>query len=180
MANPVSSVTLPYQLLLSFALGEAASPAIRPFAQSLTNTAWAEHAVLPPDAYVLAQGVAQGQVPLGQAQDWANSQGISNDAFAALVDAANVGMPLGQAYQAWRRGLLTDAQFETQLHRLGIESAWWPMLEGLHDVLLTPAELANARQQGFVDVQQQHDESALQGVTNGRADILYELSGLPP
>src|SRR5205814_2025236 len=51
---------------------------------------------------------------------------------------------------------------------------------GLHDVLLTPAELANARQQGFVSPERQRSEAALQGVDGERADIQFETVGLPP
>lgn len=151
MANPISSVTLPYQLLLSFALGEAAAPAIRPFAQTLTNDAWALHAVLPPDVYQLAAGVAQGQIPLGQAQTWANQQGISNDAFAALVNAANTGPALGYAYQAWRRGQLSDADFQTALTRQAIEPQWFSALEDLKHDRLDLGALATAVHRGIME-----------------------------
>src|SRR5207253_11222430 len=96
VSSILSGITFSEQLLLSFALGEAASPALRPYTQDLANLAWASNSVLPPDAHQLAVGVAQGQIPLPPAQGWAHEQGISNSAFQALVNAANTGPALGE------------------------------------------------------------------------------------
>lgn len=151
MPSLLGEIGLSEQLVLSYIIGIAGAPAVRPYVQTLVNDAWSSHPVLPPQAPLLATGVAQGQIPLGEAQSWANQQGISNDAFGALVDAANVGMPLGQAFQSWRRGDLSDNQFQTQLHRLGIESAWWPMLEQLKTDRLDLGAIATAVHRGIMD-----------------------------
>lgn len=162
------------------AMGATAVPALRPAVQYLENEAWALHPDIPPQAYVLAEGVAQGQVDRGQAQTWANEQGLSDTAFAALVEIANVGPGASYAFQLWRRGIIGEAGFRRALLRMGLEVEWIDDLVGLKNELLSPAELANARQQGFVDEARQKSEAALQGITDERAEIQFELSGLPP
>lgn len=165
---------------LAFAAGVAVGPVLGPPVQALKNTVNAQYPFVPPDAIVLAQGVAQGQVNAKQAATWASHHGLDQTAFDALVAISDVGPSFGLLLEAWRRGLLSKAEFDTGLQRLAIETQWWPALESLKDVLLSPAELANARQQGFITQQQAEDEAALQGITQARADIQYELAGLPP
>jgi hypothetical protein len=132
------------------ALGASAVPALLPAAQFIVNEAWKLHPDKPPDVYVVAAGVAQGQVDPGEARVWANEQGISDAAFAALVDAASVGPALGLAYSAWRRGELGPDDFETAAKRLGIESRWFAALKALKDELLDPVQLANAIHRGLI------------------------------
>ena len=126
------------------ALGATAVPALLPAAQYIVNEAWKLHPDRPPDVYVIATGVAQGQVDPDSALEWAHEQGISDGAFGALVDAANTGPALGQAYSAWRRGELTDAQMRTAIKRQGIEDAWVPALLALKQEPLDPAQIATA------------------------------------
>lgn len=150
LGSILGEIGLSEQLVLSFIIGNAAAPAVRPYVQEIVNTAWASNPALPPPAVYIAQGVAQGQVDLKAGQGWANAEGFSDDVFAALVETANVGMPLGNAYQSWRRGDLTDAEFKTQLHRLGIESEWWPMLVALKTDRLNLGAIATAVHRGIM------------------------------
>ena len=179
-SNPFGSITLPTQLFLSFALGHAAAPAIEPFAQSLTNEAWSKHAVVPPPAVLLAQGVAQGQVAKQDAYTWAAHSGFDTPQMDAMVSIANVGPGSAYAFELWRRGLIDQAGFERALKRLGLEDQWMAGMEGLHDVLLSSAELGMLQQQGFIDAARANSEGALQGVTNERQQLRFEASGLPP
>jgi hypothetical protein len=194
-------IAFPTQLLLSFALGEAASPALRPYAQDLANLAWESNTVLPPDVYQLAAGVAQGQIPLAQAQTWAHEQGISDTAFAALVNAANVGPPLGLAYELYRRHP-QDFAFDTAVKRLGIEDQWLAALEELRDLPLTPDTIANAVHRnimidptlivrepptvaGKVDqvkpsVLDPAKEASWSGMDHERLRVMVGTTGLPP
>jgi hypothetical protein len=178
--NPFGAIELPTQLFLSFALGHAASPAIEPFAQSLANTAWSTHAVVPPNAILLAQGVAQGQVARADAYTWAKEQGFDTAQMDAMVNIANVGPGASYAFELWRRGRIDNNGFNRALRRLGLEQEWIDAMDGLHDVLLSSPELAMAQQQGFVDLQRSNDEALLQGVTNERQQIRFEMAGLPP
>lgn len=180
MANPISNVTLPYQLLLSFALGNAAAPAIRPFAQSLENDAWAAHTVLPPTIYTVAPMAARGKLDAYPVSDWAHNLGYSDNVLAGLKEGSLVGPDLADLFTMWRRGFIGQTEFETGLKTLGVQTTWWPHLEQLLRTHLTPSEAANARQQQFIDQPTQEAIAALYGLTTGDADIQYELAGLPP
>lgn len=134
----------------AFAAGAAISPALSPLLQKLRNETWAQYPDVPPDAYFLAEGVAQGQVDPKQAQSWAAEQGISSDVFAALVNVANTGPALGYAYEAWRRGFLTDTEFQTALKRTGLEPQWFDAMKELKTRLLEPGDLARAIHRGLI------------------------------
>jgi hypothetical protein len=188
--------------ILGYAIGTAAGPSLEPFVQDLANLAWTENQVMPPDAMTLALGVAQGQVDPAQAQSWASQTGFGTDQFAALVDIANVGPPLGNAYDAWRRGLLTDVEFTTALKRTGLEEQWNVAMQGLKTHLYDLAALANGMQQGFVPdgglLQPAPDagaatvaqnaalnidpiaEAAKLGYSADQLQLAAELAGLPP
>lgn len=180
MSSILGEVSLPYQLLLSFGLGTAARPALEPYVQSLSNDAWGLNAVVPPPAILLAEGVAQGQVAHDPAYAWAKQQGFDTAQMDAMVAVANVGPGAAYAFELWRRGLIDQTGFERALKRLGLEDQWVPALEGLHDVLLSSAELGMLQQQGFIDATRANAEGALQGVTSERQQLRFEASGLPP
>ena len=199
--NPIGELELGLQLILGFMLAEAGGPALRPFTQSLANEAWPLHAVVPPDAVLLAQGVAQGQVAKADAYNWAAQRGFGTAQMDAMVNVANVGMPLGQAFQSYRRGDLSAGQFQTQLNRLGIEPAWYPMLEALKTDRLDLGAIATAVHRGIMSdagllvtpvpsgsgnvpriPQSNLDtlaEFAAQGIDPERARVLVADTGLP-
>jgi hypothetical protein len=180
MANPISSVTLPYQLLLSFALGEAAAPAIRPFAQTLENDAWAAHRVLPPTIYTTAPAAARGKIAVADVQGWGHSLGYSDDVIKKLMDGSLAGPDLADLFALWRRGFIDQGGFERGLTNLGVMGSWWGHLEQLKRVHLSPDQAANARQQQFISAQEQRDTAALFGIVPADADVQFELAGLPP
>ena len=127
-----------------FGLGVALANALVPLATQLRQEAYALDPIVAPDAAMLAAGVAQGQVSETKAREWAKEHGIGDDAFTALVNIANTGPALGEAMQAWRRGLLTEREFETALQRHAIEPQWWDSLKALRAVPLEPAQIATA------------------------------------
>jgi hypothetical protein len=132
------------------AAGNASSRTLDPILQDLTNEAWSLHATVPPDVYALAQGVAQGQVDPKQAAKWAKEQGFDQPQFDALVNIANIGPALGYAYEAWRRGFLTDNEFQTALNRQGIEPQWFRALKQLKDQPISPEVAALAAVRGLI------------------------------
>lgn len=201
MSSILGEVSLPYQLLLSFGLGTAARPALEPYVQSLANDAWNLNPVVPPPVFLLAEGVAQGQVAKADAYSWAKEQGFDTAQMDAMVQVANTGMALGYAYESWRRGDLTDGQFDTQLHRMGIEPQWWPMMEALKHDRLDLGAIATAVHRGIMSdagllvtpvptgsgnipriPQSNLDtiaEFAAQGIDPERARVLVADTGLP-
>ena len=133
------------------AFGATAIPALLPAVQYLENEAWSLHPDKPPDAVLLAQGVAQGQVDPDSAKQWAREQGFGDAAWTALVDVANVGPALGYAYEARRRKRLTDAELETAFKRQGIEERWFAALLDLKDARLDLGALATAVHRGIME-----------------------------
>lgn len=186
----------------AFAFGAAASPVLLPAVEKIRQEAWGTYPDRVPDAMTLAMGVAQGQVDPQQAQDWATANGYGPTVFGAMVNVANVGMPLGSAMEAWRRGQLTDDQFRTQLKRAAIEEEWDAAMEALKQALLEPAEIAKAIHRnimrgeglllvepstvpGKVPIVPQSDidpltEAAGSGLDKERLRILVGNAGLPP
>lgn len=134
----------------SFAAGAAIAPTLSPLLQKLRNETWQKYPDVPPDAYVMAEGVAQGQVDPKQAAAWAAEQGISATVFAALVNVANTGPAIGYAYEAWRRDFLTDAEFQVALKRTGLEPQWFDAMVKLKSRLLEPGDLARAIHRGLI------------------------------
>src|SRR5436309_486587 len=120
-ANPISGLANPLFSVVSFGVGSAVGPLLRPPIQDLINEAWTLHPVRPPSATLLASGVAQGQVDPAWAKARAAESGISGDAFDKLVDIANVGPGSAYAFELWRRGIIGEAGFRRAIKRLGIE-----------------------------------------------------------
>ncbi len=87
---------------------------------------------------------------------------------------------IGELFEAYRRNLIDDAAFSHGLRKAKLETRWDAPLKALKQRLLSPGELANARQQGFIDDARQRSEAELQGIDAERADIQFELAGLPP
>lgn len=187
---------------LAFGLGFALGRALEPAGVELAQTAWSIAPIRAPDAGTLAEGVAQGQVDPGKAADWAKQHGYDGEAFAALVNIANVGPPLGYAFSAWRRGELTDAQFDTTLRRTGLEVEWDAAMRALKDERLDLGAIATAihrgilRGQGLILVEPPTGpgnvpqipqspldpvhEAASHGIDAERLRVLVANTGLPP
>ena len=199
--NPLGQLELGLQLLLSYALGTAAGPALSPLVRALANEAWSLHPDMPPDAVLLAQGVAQGQVDPATAASWATQTGFGAAQFKALVDIANTGPPLGSALMLLRRGVWTPTQYQTALNRQGIEPQWWAGLTSLQNDRLDLGAIATAVHRGIMSdsgllvtpvpggtgkvpriPQSSLDtlaEFAAQGIDPERARVLVADTGLP-
>lgn len=135
---------------VAFGLGFALGRALEPVGTELLQEAWKLAPLKAVDAGLLAEGVAQGQVDKGKAENWASEHGYSAEAFAAMVDIANTGPAIGAAYAALRRGFLTPAEFETALKRTGLEEQWNAALLKLADELLDPGAIATAVHRGIM------------------------------
>lgn len=184
------------------AIGTTAVPALIPAVQFLENEAWSLHPDKPPPAVLLALGVAQGQVEPGAAKTWAAQQGFGDAQWQALVDQANTGPALGYAYQAWRRGELSDGEFTTALNRTGLEPQWYAAMRSLKQDPLAPTEVATAVHRNIMrdpslivrepptgggDVPQVPQspldpatEASWSGIDHERLRVLVGITGLPP
>lgn len=165
---------------VGFATGAAASEAIRPAVQPLANEIWSSNPTMPTPMDVAAQVAIKNPGMDDDMRKEARKQGFGDAAFNASKDAADSPPAVGELLELYRRG---DIDHDRLIHGLRgalLESSWLDILPALAKVLLTPSDLAMARQQGFIDVGEQHAGSARQGVDSKDADLLFEMSGLPP
>jgi hypothetical protein len=162
-----------------FAAGVATGPVLAPVVEDVRLATWEAHPVKRVDAEVAAAIVAEDV----ELRDWgaheAAGHGFNGDRFDALLGEALNAPGIPQLFETWRRNLIDDAAFEHGLRKAKLEPQWDAPLRGLKERLLSLDQLANARQQGFIDAARQHEEAALQGQDTERADISFELSGLP-
>ena len=135
---------------LAFGLGFALGRALEPAGVALVQETWKVAPIRAPEAELLAEGVAQGHVDRDRAAEWASEHGYGAEAFATLVEIAKTGPALGMAFEAWRRGELTEAELELALLRQGIEAEWHPALKALKENPLEPAEIAKAIHRGIM------------------------------
>lgn len=180
MSSIFSAIQWPFGIAVGTGVGAAAAGAIAPGVQEVVNEAWSTHPVRPPAAGLLAAGVAQGQITDAQARQWAHQTGFGDAQFDAMIRTADTGPGVPRAFELWRRGAINEAAFRRACKRQALEDEWTNGLVALHDVLLSPSELANARQQEFIDDARLHEEGARQGYTAERMDLLYKMAGLPP
>ncbi len=168
----------------AFALGGAMRSPLEPPLAELTNTTWSEFVskgiTLPTEPGVAADIAAEDVASEAWAKGQAAQLGYGGDQMDKLIGAARNAPGVGELYQLWRRGLISQATFEHGLRKAKLETLWDKPLEGLHDVLLSSEELAMMQQQGFVDDARANAEGALQGVTGERQQLRFEASGLPP
>lgn len=189
---------------LAFGLGFALANVLEPAAVELRQSAWAKDGaqIKAVAATLLAQGVSQGQVGLADAEAWAAQQGFDSHSFGAMIDIANTGPAIGQAFAAWRRSELTEDEFKVALKRTGLEDQWVSAIVSLKDEALEPSELAKAIHRGIVradgllvteppqaagkvpQVAQSTldpvEEAAWSGFTKERLRVLVGNAGLPP
>lgn len=164
----------------AFAMGAATAPVLEPPLESLRQAAWDANATRALEVVALAEGLARGKIDPDYAHAEARLSGFAEWRLDRLVRILEEGPGTSRALELWRRGLIDEAGFRAALKHDGLEDRWIEVMGELHDVLLSPAELANARQQGHIDAARQLRESALQGVTEDRAEILFQNVGLPP
>jgi hypothetical protein len=165
---------------IAMAAGMATAPAVRPWIQDFANEAWKLHTVHPLAIGDAAEIAAQYRVFEERARHEAAKQGIDPQLMDNLILATREAPALTMLMELWRRDHITEAAFDFGLWKMKIAERFHEPIKATKNTLLSPADLAMMRQQGFIDVARQHRESELQGVTNERADLLFEISGLPP
>ena len=162
-----------------YAVGGAVETTLQPTVQLLANEAWARAPFKPLDPESVAAIVAE-KPELSQWGEYeAGWTGIDPTRFQHLLDETMLSPEVAELFSLWRRSLINDDDFTHGLRKAKIEPRWDGPLRGLKDKLLSLGELANARQQGFITPAAQRSESALQGLTSDRAEIMFDLAGDP-
>lgn len=177
---PTSAVTFPAGVAVGVGVGGAIGGAIEPRLQAIKNTAWHRFQTMPLLAIQAAQDVANGERTMEWGADEALNTGISEDRFAALVEIFTVAPDLPTLYELLERGLLNEAQFRLAARKLSIKPEYLDGLVQLRHKLLSPAEAANAWQQGYMSEPDASAEAERSGVTPERSLIQRETAGLPP
>jgi hypothetical protein len=162
----------------AYAFGVATGPVLAPATETIRQEAWNTYQTRIPAVGVLAEGVAQGQVPLTEAQDWAHKQGYADTAFSALVDIANTGPGSGYAFELWRRNIIGPEDFKRALKRLGIEQEWIDDLVKIKIDILDPADLARAIHRGLIPDPGLLKGNLPKGVGNVPAYPVYDIDAL--
>lgn len=137
----------------------AAGDVLRPVFERLRQEAWKDHPDRVLSPATLAQLVALGITEFGTAAEHASREGYNVNSFRALVEEALSPPPLGSALDAFRRGLITEAQYRHALTKSGIETQYHGPLVGLRNLLASPSELVLMAVREVFDPQQR---SALQ------------------
>lgn len=187
-------------LLLGFAL--ASKDIVRPYAAEVEQANWAAKPVNLLDPGTVAELVAQRLWDPGEGYDEAIRQGYDRGRLASLIQRAE-GPPDRAALEAMhRRGLIDEDDYKYALERLQVEGRWFHGLAELLHERLSPADMANAIQQGFVENPgvlpvtppttpgkvatepptkiDPLKESAAFGIDKERLKVLARLAGLPP
>jgi len=161
-------------------VGMGVSEAIAPLVRDLANEAWARYLSLPIDAVQAAQLVASGERDMPWGIGEAANTGIGEARFRALVDMVDVAPDLSTLFDLYHRGLISEADFREGAKKGQLEDKWLDGLVQLSQRILSPAEAANAWQQGFMTEAEASAEARLSGVSPPRSAIQRQLAGNPP
>lgn len=166
--------------IIGYGVGGAAQPVVewvfRPVAYEVNRLN--PNLILDPATLAVAQ-VRQH----GKGVDYtgeASESGINSARYAALLETIWTPPSTGEAIALYQRGKLDPGALKEALIRGGMHPDYVDQYVELARVLLSPQDAAMARQQGFLTDVQARQVSALQGVEAADADLLFELSGLPP
>lgn len=193
-------VMLRVMLLVAWPL--AAKRFLDPEVEESTQIAWASNATRVLDLDVAAQLVAEGIWPVGEGHDEALRQGYGGERFSSLFQMAQGVPELADLRRMFDRGTITSQQYEYALRRMRLENQWHDALKELDHERLSPADIANAVQQGFLPNPgllpvsppsgggqvpspgpvgiDPVKEAAASGIDHDRLEVLARLAGLPP
>jgi len=180
VARAFAPVTFVGGIAIGTGVGNAVGGAIEPVVQDLKNRTWALQLTMPLAAVEAAQLVASGERDLAWGVNEASNVGVNPDRFAALVDMVDTAPDLSTLYDLAHRGLIGEAAFREGARKGTIEQEWLDALWAARVRRLSPAEAANAWQQGFMNETTAEEEAGRSGVPAGLSAIQRELAGLPP
>lgn len=166
--------------IVGYGVGGAATPVVewaaRPIAYKLN--AANPNLVLDPQTLALIQMRLSGSGYDGS--DEAAKSGLDDDRYTKLLASLFAPPSNGEILELMRRGVLADFDGREALSRNGLDARWIDNYLDLKRILMSPENLAMARQQGFIEEAEAHTRSLVQGVEPQDADLLFEMSGLPP
>lgn len=166
--------------IFGFGIGTALGNALAPESTQLAQESWAITPLLVLDAGTAAQLVRLGRLSFEDAHGDAKQTGISGERFQHLVDASKSPPSTGELLELLRRRKLGADVAREAIERAGMDERYTADYLELAQVLLSPEALAMMRQQSFVTAAEHIAGSALMGVDERDANLLFEISGEPP
>ena len=162
------------------AVARASSDAVSPVLEPVKQHAWQRNPLRVLDVNQAAQLIASGGWKLSDAEDEATRTGYNANRLAALVYLAQIAPGVAEALTLYRRELIDLGQLEHAYAKAKIDRQYWGSLTATAAVLLSPADVANAIQQGHLA-----NDGVLPdigGATTIPADYLQPLApdGQPP
>lgn len=167
--------------ILGFIAGGAVARAlgitIEPALENVRQDAWKANPILPLDAQTLGALRAQELIDAGSAAEQAERAGVGADKLEYLYKLNETVPGIGETIELLRREFIDDSAFELALRKTGLRSEFRDGSKKLRDSILSPADIANAVQQGFLP-----NEGILPGVTGGETgiDIPVDEVGISP
>lgn len=133
---------------------------------------------LSPEAAALA--VLRGEINEGQAQQYADAAGITNEDFSVLI--ANSGEPLGlmQLLEAYRRGIIDKPKLVKGIRQSRVRDEWTATALALRYQPIGTADAIDAYQRGRIDRATAYAIAEHNGVEPDQIPILVANAGNPP
>jgi hypothetical protein len=188
--------------IVALGVGAAARDAIDPVLEAEKQQAWARRAVKVLDPATAAEAAAENMATPVNLRDDAKRHGIGQARWEVLRRLADVAPDFPTLLRLRRRQFINPGNFAHGLDKLRLEDQWKDPLTRLLQEPLTPADVANAVQQGFIPgdgllppdpgpfepitppIEQvaidPDDEAGAAGVNRERLRVLAQLAGLPP
>jgi hypothetical protein len=184
------------------AVAGATAEAVQPVLENVRQDAWEQNAIRVIDLQTLGALLAQELASPGDAYAQASRDGFSSEKVDYLKKLAETAPGSGELIELLRRAKIDPGTFDLGLKKAGMRQEFRTPLQQLKDTILSPADLANAVQQGFIpdpgylpgliggsppfnipfhqvglDTATEFDHN---GIDQQRATVLAELTGLPP
>jgi hypothetical protein len=193
--NTVSAAT-------GYAFGVATGPVLSPALELLRQESWKVYPDRLPDLSIVAEALTTKRLAPADAYEWAERHGYSKEIVDKMVKTMLEPPRIEPLLVMHRRKEITDAELKDGMIKQAIDPYWHDNFVTLSEVKLSPADVANAVQQGFmvddgllpadqggsrpfeppVEVVNIDPlkEAETQGIDRQRLQILAELSGNPP
>lgn len=176
-------MSFPSRLLALLTGGAAArtlSSALDPTVEDVRQDAWRANPIQQLDVMVLADAIAQELATEGGVSANAKALGYSEDKLTMAAEVMRSAPDAGEVLRMLLRKQISHDQARKALKKHRIPDEWHDAILELEFLRLSPADLANAEQQGFTDIINIGEEAAEIGLTAPRLELLHQLAGLPP
>lgn len=161
--------------ILGFIAGGAVARAlgitIEPALENTRQDAWSANPILPLDPATLGALRSQELIDAGAADEQAKRQGFGSDKLEYLYKLSETVPGIGELIELYRREFIDETAFQLGLRKAAVRSEFRDGLLRLKDSILSPADVANAVQQGFIP-----NDGLLPGPVGGETNIDIPVS----